>query len=75
MRLLNTKTRMLEEIKDDEIPPYAILSHTWGDKEITFQDIKGVGAEKKGEYEKVRRTCDIADNHGFRYVWIDTCCT
>src|SRR5271156_2671123 len=39
MRLLNVKTRKSEEFFDN-IPPYAILSHRWGDDEVTFQDIK-----------------------------------
>jgi hypothetical protein len=38
---------------------YAILSHTWGESEITFQDIKGDDVEKRVGYEKVRKTCDM----------------
>jgi ankyrin repeat protein len=74
MRLLNTTNRKLEEFGGNKIPLYAILSHTWGEKEITFQDIKGHNAEKQVEYEKVRNTCDMAAAHGFDYIWIDTCC-
>ena len=74
MRLLNTTKRELEEFGGNEIPLYAILSHTWGESEITFQDIEGDDAEKKVEYEKVRNICDIAAAHRFDYVWIDTCC-
>jgi hypothetical protein len=39
----------------DAIPPYVILSYTWGadDKEVTFKDlIQGVGKNKAG-YEKI----------------------
>jgi len=74
MRLLNTTKRKLEEFGSNEIPLYAILSHTWGESEITFQDIEGDEAEKKVEYEKIRNICDVAAAHGFDYVWIDTCC-
>src|SRR5580700_5948612 len=74
MRLLNTTKRKLEEFGGDKIPIYAILSHTWGESEITFQDIQGDNAEKKVEYEKIRNTCNMAAAHGFDYVWIDTCC-
>ena len=74
MRLLNTTKRKLEEFGGNKIPLYAILSHTWGESEITFQDIEGDDAEKKVEYEKVRNTCSMAAAHGFDYVWIDTCC-
>jgi hypothetical protein len=39
MRLLHAATgKMKNFIDDDDIPPYAILSHTWGDDEVTFQD-------------------------------------
>jgi hypothetical protein len=48
MRLLHTETFKLENFEGDKIPFYAILSHRWGDYEITIQDIdhieRGVGA-------------------------------
>jgi hypothetical protein len=74
MRLLNTTKRKLEEFGGNDIPLYAILSHTWRKFEITFQDIEGGDVEQKEEYEKVRKTCSMAADHGFDYVWIDTCC-
>lgn len=43
-------------IDDDEVPPYAILSHTWGAdaEEVTFEDLtNGTGQDKAG-YEKLR---------------------
>ena len=43
-------------VGDDTIPPYAILSHTWGAdaEEVTFEDItNGTGKDKPG-YEKIR---------------------
>jgi ankyrin repeat protein len=73
MRLLHTRKLKLEEFGGQEIPPYAILSHTWGKNEVSFQDIEGGVIEKEG-YGKVRKTCDVAAHHGFEYVWIDTCC-
>jgi len=74
MRLLNTTKFKLEEFEGNNIPLYAILSHTWGENEITFQDFRGSDIEKEGEYKKIRNTCSIAADHGFHYVWIDTCC-
>jgi ankyrin repeat protein len=74
MRLLNTENCELEEFGDNKIPLYAILSHTWGEHEITFQDVERGNADKKTGYEKIRKTCSIAAAHGFKYVWIDTCC-
>lgn len=38
MRLINTETLELHEFFDSAVPKYAILSHTWGTEEITFQD-------------------------------------
>lgn len=37
MRLLDTSTLKLHEFYDDEIPDYAILSHTWEEGEMSFQ--------------------------------------
>ena len=33
MRLINTKTQSFEEFLGEDIPAYAILSHTWEPKE------------------------------------------
>ncbi|KAK1828810.1 hypothetical protein QBC39DRAFT_358387 [Podospora conica] len=38
MRLININTLELEEFFGDRIPKYIILSHTWEDQEISFQD-------------------------------------
>jgi len=74
VRLLHTEERVLQEFPSDLIPPYAILSHRWGEQEISLQDIKADGAEKLRGYEKVKMTCSFAWERGFKYVWIDTCC-
>jgi hypothetical protein len=80
MRLLNVKTRKFEEFLGDNVPPYAILSHRWGDSEVTFQDINS------GRLSAWRKTWSkswppklegcrlqaIQDN--LSYIWIDTCC-
>jgi hypothetical protein len=72
MRLLNAKTKRLEEFFEKGIPPYAILSHTWGKDEVLFTDIT------KGRYnndsDKIEGCCKEALGSGFDYVWIDTCC-
>lgn len=44
MRLLHTSTLKLCEFHDDEIPDYAILSHTWEDGEVSFQEMESVGS-------------------------------
>jgi hypothetical protein len=40
MRLLNTTSLEFEVFSDDHLPPYAILSHTWGDEEVSYQDMR-----------------------------------
>ncbi|KAH8595322.1 hypothetical protein B0O99DRAFT_672145 [Bisporella sp. PMI_857] len=74
MRLLHAKERDLREFPSDSIPRYAILSHTWGEQEISLQDIKASDAEELQGYEKVKMTCSYAMKRGIEYVWIDTCC-
>lgn len=77
MRLINALTFELE-LFPDPVPsdvPYAILSHTWTDDEVTFQDMQdlGIAISKKG-FSKIRKTCEIAIAGGLQYVWVDTCC-
>jgi len=59
-----------------DIPPYAILSHTWADdeEEVTYKDIKkGRGKDKDG-YRKIQFCAKQGSSDGFGYLWIDTCC-
>ena len=61
---------------------YAILSHTWGEKEQTFQDTQDLRdrGERTGKNprdlarEKVRECCILAERHGYKWIWNDTCC-
>lgn len=74
MRLLHSRTLQLEEFVGNNIPPYAILSHTWEEEEVTFQDMhSGKSTSKKG-YVKIMKCCERALQDGFEYVWVDTCC-
>ncbi|RYO94569.1 hypothetical protein DL766_001933 [Monosporascus sp. MC13-8B] len=73
-RLLNVHSRRLEEYIGDRIPPYAILSHTWGDSEVTFQDLAKPDHAIKPAYAKIEGGCQQAIRDGHDYVWIDTCC-
>jgi Heterokaryon incompatibility protein (HET) len=61
----------------ESVPPYAILSHTWGtgeDDEVTFQDIKdGTGNDKPG-FQKLRFCSSQTKDDDLRYFWVDTCC-
>ncbi|PKS09811.1 hypothetical protein jhhlp_004434 [Lomentospora prolificans] len=75
IRLLNASTYRFEEFHT-QIPPYAILSHTWGNDEVLYQDLlKGFSAvaTRKG-FSKIKGCCAQARSVGFEWVWIDTCC-
>src|SRR5271168_482959 len=81
MRLLlqgGTREFSFREFRDDEIPPYAILSHTWlavqEGEEPTYADlIKGTGKGKFG-YKKIQFCGEQARRDGLQYFWVDTCC-
>ncbi|KIH91965.1 het domain containing protein [Sporothrix brasiliensis 5110] len=75
MRLINTKTLELEE-HFNNIPPYAILSHTWGVGEVTFSDWReGLEtARKKEGFRKIELACQQAACDGYDHAWVDTNC-
>jgi hypothetical protein len=82
MRLLTTsftKKRgdppKLEEFFGSDIPPYAILFHTWGREEVTFQDLASSTEPPyhHAGFAKLRGCCTRAGRDGYKYVWIDTC--
>jgi len=74
MRLLNTTTWKLKEfIGDNNVPRYAILSHTWEDDEVTYQDIiSWVFKRRKVGYTKIKYCCAQAIENGLEWIWIDT---
>ncbi|OCK96823.1 HET-domain-containing protein, partial [Cenococcum geophilum 1.58] len=74
MRLLNTELMRLEEFHGSNIPPYAILSHTWGKEEVSFQDLVGGDAPKLRGCKKIIGCRNQAVSDGYRYIWVDTCC-
>ena len=84
MRLLESNAsgeiRLTKNFLDDEIPPYAILSHTWSSEEVLFKDLTDVftvlpdSTDKKLGYEKIRFCGSQAWRDDLQYFWIDTCC-
>jgi hypothetical protein len=58
----------------DDIPPYAILSHTWGLEEVTFKDMADGNGTSKAGFDKVRFCGEQARRDGLQYFWVDTCC-
>jgi Heterokaryon incompatibility protein (HET) len=85
MRLIHVETLKLLEFADNQIPRYAILSHTWGSEEVTFQDISNgllnetrelpIRKCKRDSYKKIEYCCAQASKDGLQYSWIDICCT
>lgn len=90
MRLLDTTSLDVVSFLADKIPPYAILSHTWGAEhdEPTLQQIQELTAAGRRDpaawnrhpialkkgYLKIRAACSLALSQSYRYIWIDTCC-
>lgn len=72
--LVNSKTPQLEEFLGKKVPPYAILSHTWGDDEVSLQDFKLATNTTSAGYAKIEYTCAQALEYNLKYAWVDTCC-
>jgi hypothetical protein len=58
----------------DDIPRYAILSHTWGPEEVTFRDMIEGNGTSKTSFDKIRFCGKQARRDGLYYFWVDTCC-
>jgi hypothetical protein len=79
MRLINTTTYQIEEFCGNDIPPYAILSHTWEQDEVNLQDFirASKSTRRKKGYKKIMSTCKLAreaPGEGLKWAWVDTCC-
>ena len=86
MWVLSTDRAELHFFPDPEQVPggYAALSHVWDQgMEQTFQDIRRIQQYCKRDpgvnprdrvCDKIRRCCELAARHGYKWVWIDTCC-
>ena len=76
MRLLNVNTLKLSEFFEAEIPPYAILSHRWGEDEVLYKNfVEERNCDGKG-YRKIINFCNFAGNFQdskVEWVWVDTC--
>ena len=69
----------------EEVPDgYAALSHVWNkdNREQSFQDVQRINKDCRRNgtnprdfvFEKIQRCCELAEKHGYKWVWIDTCC-
>jgi hypothetical protein len=67
---------LTKDFVGENIPEYAILSHTWGadTEEVTYRDLMdGTGKNKTG-YQKIRFCGKQAGQDHIQYFWVDTCC-
>ncbi|KAI0690916.1 heterokaryon incompatibility protein-domain-containing protein [Cerioporus squamosus] len=84
MWLLSTARAELHEFIGPEAVPggFAILSHVWGNEELSFKDLKTLCERCKlmGEnprdraHPKIRRFCERAESWGHEWAWADMCC-
>ncbi|KAF3059577.1 Vegetative incompatibility protein HET-E-1 [Daldinia childiae] len=88
MRFLEARTAKetgilnLVEKRPNELFKYAILSHTWENDEITFNDIENdkatytsaKTAAAHASLSKILGACGQAAADGYEYIWIDSCC-
>ncbi|XTI89368.1 hypothetical protein V2W45_1469557 [Cenococcum geophilum] len=79
IRLLKLKDNgglSLAKFVSDNIPPYAILSHIWGEdyKEVTFKDLMDSLGKSKAGYTKIRFCMTQAAKDGLQYPRVGTCC-
>ena len=84
MHLLNTETYKIVNVAEEfrATPQYAILSHRWEEKELSFKTLdaailKGPASpppEVRLSAEKIKGTCARAKAQGYDFVWIDSCC-
>jgi hypothetical protein len=79
MRLLTYKPGSddfkLVTFRTDDLPPYAILSHTWTEgQEVTYDELQASTGKAKAGFAKIRFCGERAANDGLHYFWIDTCC-
>ena len=68
--------RLTDDLLDNELPAYAILSHTWGQdcEEVKFEDLmKNSGPDKAGR-DKIKFCAKQAAKDDLRFFWVDTCC-
>ena len=55
MHLLDTTTLELKQFSGASIPAYAILSHTWADEEVSFDQIGNERCQHLAGYAKLKR--------------------
>lgn len=72
MWLLNVHTRKLDFFVGDASVSggYTVLSHTWAEEEVTFDNIQAGDCSSKEGYGKIDFACVNAMRDGYKYVWV-----
>lgn len=70
MRLLKCEDLTLHEFFEDEVPPYAILSHTWGREEVKYQEMLSPTEEvkRRSGYRKILTCAKQSLELGYKWV-------
>lgn len=81
MRLLHCNDdgtfELTQHTEEDEVPKYAILSHTWlaDEEEVSFEEmVNGAAKRKTAGYRKIQFCGQQAMMDGLKFFWLDTCC-
>lgn len=75
LRRISNDDIELVSFNTDDVPPYAILSHTWVEgQEVTYDELVAGADKNKAGYSKIRFCVDRAAEDGLKYSWVDTCC-
>ncbi|CAI4213920.1 unnamed protein product [Parascedosporium putredinis] len=75
MKLIDVRTYMVQDFPYGSVPPYAILSHTWEQDEVTFWEMQSPDSlPKKDGFAKIAFACKQAMEDDLEWLWIDTCC-
>lgn len=74
MRLLHAERLEFDDFFDTQIPPYLILSHRWGEKEVSYQQMHKKRATESPGFTKILKFCTLALEKRYTWVWVDTCC-
>lgn len=80
MRLLNTRSYQrgvrLEIVEKwgNDIPQYAIFSHTWSDSEVLIADILNGTFNGRAGFFKLESALLQAKSDGWDWLWADNCC-
>jgi hypothetical protein len=59
MRLLNVHTLQLEDFTERYLPRYSILSHRWGDDEVSHKEFRKGSNKTSAGYRKIVDFCAL----------------